>query len=79
MVQINVIEIFPFAENKFRLNVKEINNMATLNNKIQTNTNFLPPGNTPKPGIITPKSKVIAEKTDIPTSFANENADPSHD
>ena len=53
--------------------------MATLNNKIQTNTNFLPPGNTPKPGIITPKSKVIAEKTDIPTSFANENADPSHD
>jgi hypothetical protein len=48
--------------------------MATLGKS--NNTNFLPRGNTPKPGIITPKSKVIAEKTDIPT---NENADPSHD
>jgi len=48
--------------------------MATLGKG--KNTNFLPLGNTPKPGIMTPKSKVIAEKTDIPT---NENADPSHD
>lgn len=67
MVQINVIEILPFAETKFRLNIKEIKNMATLNRKIQTNTNSLPPGNTPKPGIITPKLKdiedVITEKT----------------
>ena len=47
--------------------------MATLAKS--NNTNFLPRGNTLKPGIITPKSKVIAEKTDIPT---NENADPSH-
>ncbi|MDA8228681.1 MAG: hypothetical protein M0T74_13490 [Desulfitobacterium hafniense] len=39
-------------------------------------TKFLPRGNTPKPGIITPKSKVIAEKTDI---TSNNNADPSHD
>ncbi len=35
--------------------------MATLGKG--NNTNFLPRGNTPKPGIITPKSKVIAEKT----------------
>ena len=47
--------------------------MATLGKG--NNTNFLPLGNTPKPGIITPKSKVIAQKTDVPT---NENADPSH-
>ena len=48
--------------------------MATLGKS--NNTNFLPRGNTPKPGIITPKTKVIAEKTDVPT---NENTDPSHD
>lgn len=48
--------------------------MATLGKS--NNTNFLPRGNAPKPGIITPKTKVIAEKTDIPT---NGNADPSHD
>jgi len=39
--------------------------MATLGKS--NNTNFLPRGNTPKPGIISPKSKVIAEKTDVPT------------
>ena len=48
--------------------------MATLGKS--GNTNFLPQGNTPKPGIITPKSKVIGKKTDILT---NENTDPSHD
>lgn len=48
--------------------------MATLGES--NNTKFLPQGNTPKPGIITPKSKVIAQKTDILT---NENSDPSHD
>ncbi|EHQ90937.1 hypothetical protein [Desulfosporosinus youngiae] len=47
--------------------------MATLGKS--RNTNFLPLGNTPKPGIITPKTKVIAKKTDIPT---NENTDPTH-
>ncbi len=47
--------------------------MGTLGKS--NNTNFLPLGNTPKPGIITPKSKVIAEKTDIST---NENTDPNH-
>lgn len=47
--------------------------MATLGKS--NNTNFLPRGNNPKPGIIDPKSKEIAEKTDIPT---NENTDPSH-
>ncbi|SHI99753.1 hypothetical protein [Desulfosporosinus lacus] len=47
--------------------------MATLGKG--NNTNYLPQGNTPKPGIITPKSKVIAEKTDVPT---NGNTDPSH-
>lgn len=40
--------------------------MATLDKS--NNTKFVPPGNTPKPGIITPKSKVIAEKTDITTN-----------
>ncbi|WP_199241717.1 hypothetical protein [Desulfosporosinus sp. Sb-LF] len=48
--------------------------MATLGKS--NNTNFLPRGNTPKSGIITPKSKVIAEKMDVPT---NGNVDPSHD
>ncbi len=47
--------------------------MATLGKG--NNTNFLPRGNTSKPGIITPKTKVIAEMTDIQT---NENTDPSH-
>ena len=48
--------------------------MATLGKS--NNTNFLPRGNTPKPGLITPKSKAIAEKTDVST---NANADPIHD
>jgi|GEM_PF-1363452 len=58
--------------------------MATLNSQ-NIKTTFLPQGNTPKPGIITPKSKdkekVITEKAEvIPTSFANETAkDPFHD
>ncbi len=47
--------------------------MATLGKS--NNINFLPRGNTPKPGIITPKSKVIAEKTD---ALTNEGSDPSH-
>ncbi|WP_172408344.1 hypothetical protein [Desulfosporosinus sp. FKA] len=48
--------------------------MATLGKS--NNTDFLPKENSPKSGIITPKTKVIAQKTDIPT---NENTDPSHD
>ncbi|AFM40938.1 hypothetical protein Desaci_1961 [Desulfosporosinus acidiphilus SJ4] len=48
--------------------------MATLGKS--NNTNFLPKKNTPQPGIITPKTKGISKKTDIPT---NENTDPSHD
>lgn len=48
--------------------------MATLGKS--NNTNFIPRGNTPKPGMITPKSEVIAEKTNTPTSG---NTDPSHD
>lgn len=48
--------------------------MATLGKG--NDRKFLPLGNTPKPGIITPKSNVIANKLDIPT---NENTDPSHD
>ncbi|MDP4126243.1 MAG: hypothetical protein Q8912_04790 [Bacillota bacterium] len=48
--------------------------MATLGKS--GNTNFIPPGNTPKPGIITPNSNVMAGKTAAPT---NENTDPSHD
>lgn len=47
--------------------------MATLGRNI--NTKILPKGNTPKPGIITPKSELIAEKTDIPN---RDSADPSH-
>lgn len=47
--------------------------MATLGKS--NSTNYLPKGNTPKPGIISPKTKVIAEKTDLPT---NENTNPSH-
>ncbi|MDR3543967.1 MAG: hypothetical protein P4L69_23880 [Desulfosporosinus sp.] len=48
--------------------------MATLGKS--NDPKFIPRGNASKPGIITPKSKVIAEKTDILT---NENADPTHD
>lgn len=48
--------------------------MATLGKS--NDPKFIPRGNAPKPGIITPKSKVIAEKTDI---LSNGNADPSHD
>lgn len=47
--------------------------MATLGKG--NNIKFVPQGNTPKPGIITPKSEVIAEKTDILT---NESSTPSH-
>ena len=48
--------------------------MATLGKS--NDPKFIPQGNTPKPGIITPKTKAIANKTDIPSSG---NADPSHD
>ena len=48
--------------------------MATLGKS--NNTDFIPRGNALKPGIITPKSKVIAEKTDIQDDGS---ADPSHD
>ena len=48
--------------------------MATLGKR--NNINFVPQGNAPKPGIITPKSEVIAEKTD---TRASGSADPSHD
>lgn len=49
--------------------------MATLGRNINTNTNHLPPGNTPKQGIITPKSKLAEIIGDI--SNGN-SADPSH-
>lgn len=70
---INVLEFCLLWKPNLRLIVKEIRNMATLGKG--NNTNFLPQGNTPKPGIITPKTKVISEKTDVPT---NENTDASH-
>ena len=72
MEKINVLE-FLLLQKLNLIDVKEFESMATLGKS--NNTNFLPKGNTPKLGIITPKSKVIAEKTDIPT---NENTDPSH-
>lgn len=50
--------------------------MATLGKNNNSNRNFLPRGNTPKPGIITPESEVIAEKI---RDNSNRNAtDPSH-
>jgi hypothetical protein len=48
--------------------------MATLGKG--NDSKFIPRGNASKLGIITPKSKVIAEKTDIPS---NGNEGPSHD
>ena len=52
--------------------------MATLGKN--NDSNFIPPGNTIKSGIISPKSKIIAKKIgDIPTDSPNRNAaDPSH-
>lgn len=47
--------------------------MATLGES--NNPKFMPQGNTPKPGIITPKTKIIARRTDTPTTG---NEDPSH-
>lgn len=48
--------------------------MATIGNK--NNLKFVPEGNAPKPGIITPKTNVIAKKTD---NLSNKSLDPSHD
>lgn len=49
--------------------------MATLGKS--NNRNFIPPGNTPTPEIITPKSGIIAEKTDVQRK--GNTTDPSHD
>ena len=50
--------------------------MATLGRNINSNTTHLPPGNTPKQGIITPNSKLAVKIGDV----SNGNAtDPSHD
>lgn len=54
--------------------------MATLGK--DNKSNFLPRGNTSKPGIVSPKSEVIAKKIgDIPNNslFNSNAADPSHD
>ena len=48
--------------------------MATLGKS--KNKKFIPRGNAPKPGIITPKTNIIAIKTDIRTTG---NEDPTHD
>ncbi len=47
--------------------------MATIGK--QNNLKFVPEGNTQKPGIITPKTDIIAKKTD---ALSNESSDPSH-
>lgn len=47
--------------------------MATLGQS--NNLKFVPQGNSSKQGIITPKTKVIAEKTDV---LSNESSSPSH-
>jgi hypothetical protein len=47
--------------------------MATIGSK--NDLKFVPEGNTPKPGNITPKTNVIAKKTD---KLSNESLDPSH-
>ena len=47
--------------------------MATIGKK--NNLKFVPEGNASKPGIITPKTNVIAKKTD---TLSKGSSDPSH-
>ncbi|SDH76020.1 hypothetical protein [Desulfosporosinus hippei] len=47
--------------------------MATLGK--ENNLKFVPEGNAQKPRILTPKTNVIAKKTDI---LNNDSSDPSH-
>jgi hypothetical protein len=48
--------------------------MATIGKT--NNLKFVPEGNAQKPGIITPKTSVIAKKTD---TLSNGSSDPNHD
>ncbi|ODA39195.1 hypothetical protein [Desulfosporosinus sp. BG] len=50
--------------------------MATLGKNINTKTNFVPRGNTPKPGIINPESEVILEK--LRDNPKGNSTDPGH-